>query len=189
MVNDKYIKAITSQHKNQSNFISWLTYSLNKVEAVYSILQSFTEDFDIDTAIGAQLDIIGVIIGRSRSLDFQPTDGSSPVLDDDTYRMVLKAKTLQNQWNGRIDTMYKMWNDIFPDLNLLYITDYQDMTMKATIVGVSDLLQINLIENGYILPKPQGVTIIYEFAEIVQNNIFFGVAVQEGTFERIYQIA
>ena len=187
MANDKYIQIITSEHIDKPNFISWLTAGLDKGEGIYSLLCGMDTEFDIDSAVGIQLDTLGTIVGISRNLDFQPTDGSSPILDDDTYRVVLKAKILKNLWDGTIPAMLAIWGNIFSDFDL-YITDNQDMSMKAMVVGVSSPLELNLIENGYFLPKPQGVSISYEFADIINNDMKMGLVVHEGTFETINQV-
>lgn len=186
MANDKYIESITSQHKKQPKFIAWLTQNLDKVEDLYQTLKNSTNSFDIDTAAGTQLDIIGKLVGRSRNLTFQPTDGSEPVLDDDMYREYLKGRILQNQWDGTVEDLKSIFKTIFPDFEL-YLQDNQDMSMKATIIGATNPLRINLIENGYFIPKPFGVSITYEFATNTDLPLIIGIPIHEGTFETYRQ--
>lgn len=181
----KYLDLVTSEHRTKENFIAWLTAALEKTEDAANATSATLEAFDLDNAVGAQLDIIGTVIGRTRYLNFDPVQGT-PKLDDNTYRLILKAKILQNQWGGTIPEIQAIWQTVFPQYGLI-IQDNQDMTMKATVVGTSSALENNLIHNNYIVPKPAGVSIVYEFTEINDLNIYFGFAVQDGTFETIQQ--
>jgi hypothetical protein len=60
-------------------------------------LNTFDAAFDLETAVGFQLDVIGQYVGLSRLLTFQPAGGLSPILDDDMYRILLKAKISKNR--------------------------------------------------------------------------------------------
>lgn len=186
MAIEKYLNLVTSEHRNKPNFIAWLTSALEKVEDAAGAISGITSAFDIDNAEGVQLDAIGEIVGRKRTLEFQPSDGSAPKLSDSAYRMVLKAKVLQNQWDGTIPGVHSIWKTVFPQYDLI-IEDNQNMTMKVTVVGTSTPLQNILIQNHYIVPKPAGVGVIYEFSETANLNLYLGFAVQEGVFETVKQ--
>jgi hypothetical protein len=117
---------------------------------------SVGEQFGLDTAVGAQLDIIGDILGRSRELPFQPEYNASPVLNDDVYRLMLYSKILQNQWDGTIPGMYSAWERLFPEVSLRLI-DNQDMSMVAVIGGdLPDYVKA-IFMTGFVVPKPAGV--------------------------------
>lgn len=98
----KYVDNITSQHRDKPKFISWLTKSLTILDHAYQGTKSIDINFDLDNAIGRQLDSLGIMIGRSRTLTFQPMHGRDPVLDDETYRLVLKTKVDINMWERTI---------------------------------------------------------------------------------------
>lgn len=165
---DNYLDLITSEYRNSPNFISWLDSALSIVNSSKLTTDQINAAFDIDYAVGAQLDILGELIGRTRALTFQPSDGSNPILDDDTYRLMLKAKISQNQWDGTIPAVYDLWNNIFPFL-YMEVYDNQDMTMEVIIVGIPTLLQKELVLNGYIVPKPEGVRVNYN---VISKPIF-----------------
>lgn len=156
-----YLNLITSEHRSQPNFTAWLSAALQKVDDGMTMTNSIPSSFDVDSAVGVQLDVLGTIVGRGRVLNFQPADGSSPVLDDTHYRLAIKAKIAQNQWDGTTPQIYDIWNALFPN-DTLQIVDNQNMTMKALIGGQLDLLSIEMLAQGYIIPKPQtvGLTII-----------------------------
>ncbi|CQR71692.1 hypothetical protein SOV_04880 [Sporomusa ovata DSM 2662] len=160
MAIDTYLNLVTSQYRDSPNFINWLTTALQKGEDITELLSQFESKFDIDTAVGKQLDTLGELIGRSRKLTFQPSNGVSPILDDEPYRTVLKAKIAINQWDGTIPGVYEYWNVLFPQL-YLEIYDNQDMTMDIIVVGLSSTLLQQLLQNGYLTPKPEGVRVNY----------------------------
>lgn len=166
---DYYLKLITSEYQNSPKFLQLVTNSLNKSFDIENIALVFDSDFDIDNAIGNQLEILGAILGQGRTVNFNPTDGSSSELSDDNYRNVLKAKILINQWDGVISSLLSNWKIIFPDITIIVI-DNQDMTMDIIIGGTISSILKDLILNGYIVPKPQGVGINYTFG----STPFFG---------------
>jgi hypothetical protein len=86
----------------------------------------------------------------------------SPILGDENYRMVLKAKIIENQWKGTKQEIYDFWDQFFP-ANPILILDNQDMTMDIIIYGMAPGIQQDLVRNGYIVPKPAGVGINYNF--------------------------
>lgn len=184
MAIDSYISSITSEHRDKPNFIAWLSSSLNIVDGVYNLLLDMDSNFDIDNAIGIQLDMLGTIIGRSRTLNFQPLNGSDPVLNDAYYRLVLKAKIAMNNWDGTIPQIYEIWDNIFTDIQL-QLADKQDMSFTAYILGYVDQVRQSLIQAGYIVPKPEGVHINYVGKSPVPFGVYSGMIVSSSAFETI----
>ncbi|MDU4846127.1 DUF2612 domain-containing protein [Clostridium sp.] len=160
MAVDKYLNNTTSQHRDKPKFIAWLSSSLNIIDHAYIMTKNMDNDFDLDNAIGKQLDILGQSIGRKRTLTFQPLNGHNPVLDDETYKLVLKAKVAMNMWDGKIESAYEIWSNIFDDIGL-QLQDNQDMSLTAYITGYVNQIRQDLIQHGYIVPKPEGVRINY----------------------------
>ena len=160
MAIDKYLDNITSQHRDKPKYIAWLSSCLNIIDHAYIMTKNMDNDFDLDNAIGKQLDILGQIIGRKRTLTFQPLNGHNPVLDDETYKLALKAKVAMNMWDGKIESAYEIWNNIFDDIGL-QLQDNQDMSLTAYVTGYVNQIRQDLIQHGYIVPKPEGVRINY----------------------------
>lgn len=179
MAIDKYLDNITSQHRDKPKFISWLSKQLTLADHAYIAIKSIDDNFDLDYAIGKQLDVLGEIIGRKRTLTFQPLNGFNPVLDDDYYRLVLKTKVAMNNWDGTVPEMYKIWDNIFGNDNDLdlQLEDNQDMSFNAYITGYVDQIQQDLIQHGYIVPKPEGVRINYIGRSKIDFNLYHGMAV------------
>jgi hypothetical protein len=154
-----YIALITHQYQNSSKFLAWLAACLQPLQDAAHCLDHMWYDFDLDNAVGIQLDTLGLISGVSRTVGFQPSNSVSPILDDPTYRILLKSKILLNQWNGQIQTIEAAWGNIFPGGHI-YIQDNGDMSITITTSGGITSIQNDLITNDYIIPKPEGVFII-----------------------------
>lgn len=176
MTIDKYKDLITSQHKTRPKFMGWLSDALTLVDNNIAAANSLPGSFDVDAASGVQLDVIGQIVGQSRALDFQPAGGEPPVLDDDNYRTVLKAKIAQNQWDGTIPKIYDLWNAVFPNIQL-NIVDNQNMTMSAVINGPFDDVITELVTGGYIIPKPAGVSLTIIEVTPISGDFYAGAVV------------
>lgn len=156
---DGYRRLLTSEYKTRPRLTSWLLWLLSEGLTYKNTVQEFLDAFNLDTAEGVQLDIIGRIVGVDRLLSFHPVSGDSPLMNDSTYRMVIKAKIIQNTWKGTLDDLYEAWAVLFPEVRYFQIQDLQDMTYNVVIMGAFTPLERELIANGYIIPKPEGVRI------------------------------
>jgi hypothetical protein len=142
-------------------FNAWLAAVLSIANDISNCLNSITAAFDLSSAVGVQLDILGQIIGISRTVNFQPSDSVSPILDDATYRILLLATIAQNRWDGTIGSLYPIWAELFPS-GRITIIDHQDMTATILVTGAFTSITQDLITNGLIVPRPQAVE--YNFA-------------------------
>jgi len=131
---------------------------LRNTSAVEKTAEDIISAFDVDNAVGPQLDILGRIVGVGRVLKFQPSE-DSPVMDDETYRLVIKAAIIKNQWKGNAASLKEAWMNLYPDTVIFEIQDLQDMSFNIVVSGEFTTLQREIITNGYILPKPEGVRI------------------------------
>ena len=155
---------------------TFLALCLQLFQDVNACLLSFPSAFDLTTAVGVQLDMLGSIVGANRTVGFQPSNGISPVLDDATYRIYMQAKIAFNQWNGKITGMQAIWQSLFPGGKIV-IADQQNMTANIIMTGSFTSIIIDLIENGYIVPRPETVLYNYIFAELP----LFGFDLGNGT--------
>lgn len=169
-----YLSRITSQHKVQPKFMGLVQARLEPFSDLFDLLEEINKSFDLDTATGQQLDTIGEYIGVKRLLDFQP-EYADAVLTDPYYRMLLKGRVNLNNWDGSISGMKKIWEDIFPGYDI-QIVDNQDMTMEVRIIGLQALFENELVQHGYISPKPMGVDVGYTVVMSIKVNtgLFLG---------------
>ena len=145
--------------------IGWLADNLQLFQDVLACANGFDANLDLSQAVGAQLDVLGVILGQPRTVSFQPSDSVSPVLDDATYRLLLQATVYRNHWNGLLQSLRTIWNNLFPSGVLLF-TDNQNMTVNFYIAAPFTSIIQDLISNSLIIPRPQGVLYAYSFAEL-----------------------
>ena len=80
-------------------------------------------------------------------------------LDDDAFRLIVKARIIQNTWKGTLPELYELWQGVFPHSKPIQIQDLQDMSYNIVLQGDYSTLEKELILNGYIIPKPEGVRI------------------------------
>lgn len=157
-----YLGLITSEYQGSSKFMAFLQSFLRKLDDVSQCRLLMEVLLDLDNATGVLLDSIGTIVGASRTLPFQPSGGISPVLDDTTYRVYIKARIAWNQWNGTILGMQAIWQSLFPS-GTIVIADQQNMTADIIITGAFTSILQQMITNGLIVPRPEGVLYNYVF--------------------------
>lgn len=162
-----YLNLLTHQYRNTSpKSQAWLRFMLQKFDDVTTCMVSMDLlVLDIDNATGAQLDQIGSILNVSRTVDFQPSNGVSPVLDDATYKILILATIAQAHWNGRIDALYPIWTTLFPEGQIV-IENNQNMTATIVMTGNFSSIVQDLIKNDYIVPRPAGVEYTYDFGTL-----------------------
>lgn len=154
-----YLQIITSQHRDKQKFISFLTIFLEKIQDIEYCLSSFIDEFSLETARGKQQDILGEILNLNRRL-FVPIDGSTGELDDATYYELLAGKVVRNSWDGSLYNLLDLWYTLFP-ISEITITDNQNMVVDVTLYFSVTNFQLQLLQNGLLLPKPVGVKINY----------------------------
>lgn len=171
-----YLKLLTSEYNEATPFQQWMLAVLNIAQDISNCLVQIESAFDLDFAIGVQLDVLGAIAGVSRTVPFQPSGGVSPILDDTTYRLLIKATIANNQWDGRIGSMYPIWAELFPGGHIT-IQDNQNMTANIIVTGTFTSIIQDLITHDMVVPRPQAVQYFY----FIGGLPFFGFDL-ENTF-------
>jgi len=173
-----YQGLLTSQYVNSPKLTKLLYVLLKKFDDVSQCLVKMDTSLDLDSAEGAQLDMLGTCVGAARALPFQPSYSVSPILDDTSYRVYIKAKIAQNQWDGTIGSLYAIWAYLFPTVKII-IADNQNMTATLHIMGLPSTILIDMIcgyavsgattgtvQNGLIVPRPEGVEYLFDLGEL-----------------------
>jgi hypothetical protein len=169
-----YQNLLTSEYKTVPKFNQWLLAVLSIANDITNCLQTITSSFDLDTATGVQLDILGVIVGVSRIVSFQPSGGISPILTDSVYRILLKATIANNEWDGKIGSLYGIWGYLFIG-GTIVIQDNQNMTANIFLTGTFSSIIQDLVSNGLIVPRPETVQYTYNFGDLP----FFGFDLED----------
>jgi hypothetical protein len=172
-----YSGLLTHQYTlpNSPKLNALLYVLLKKFDDVSQVLVQMDTALDLDAAVGAQLDMLGETVGAFRTVNFQPTGGVSPVLDDATFRILIKAKIAQNQWDGTLPSLYPIWARLFP-AGQIVIIDNQNMSATITLTGAFTSILQDLITHGYIVPRPEGVNYTFVFGSLP----FFGFGSSPG---------
>ena len=178
-----YTDLVTSEHADKPKFMQMLATVTQPFVDQQATSASFVESYDLDVAVGAQLDVCGLWIGLSRIIKIPLTGTyfsldvlglgldeanwyvtgnatfSSVTLDDDAYRRLLKAKALANRWDGSAAGAYDVLAVYFSGLpNYCIIHDYQNMTMAIEVVGPAPDIPTQAILNQDLLGlRPEGV--------------------------------
>ena len=172
-----YLNTITSQHRTQPRFIAMLSALLAPADDVQALLNLWNFIFDVDEAEGDALDKIGERVGCARTMDLLKKDSPTVELTDDYYRVCIKVRILNNQWNGRIIDLMANFRTMFPDYTLT-VHDRQDMSMRVIVEGIQDDLLMRLLVAGHLLPKPEGVRmeIVIRIVRDDASTIYTGIA-------------
>lgn len=194
-----YTALITSEHRDLPRFSAVRGALLQPLVDQMNVLESIPGKFDLDNAVGVQLDDVGLWVGVSRKIrtpltgiyfsfdvaglgfdqgiwkgPFDPDTGLT-VLDDDTYRLVIRAKIGANHWDGTLASSAAILNSIFGADTHVFIEDHQDMSMTIGISGkVPSAVFLALLAGGYIPLKPEGVRVNYTIVTTVDGAPLFG---------------
>lgn len=140
------------------------------IEAVVSLIpddliQEVTNGFDIETAVGKQLDILGEYIGVDR---YYTEDGEIKVLDDEDYRIILKLKAISNTSNLSHKSLDESLYDFFK--NSVRMDSDGNMEMTYFVPKNKTPIILAAIQKE-VLPRPMGVRCSYI---IEYDKKFFG---------------
>lgn len=196
MILNDYLNLVTSEFREQPKFIAMITSDVSLPIRVQDLLTSMIPIFDVDVAVGDQLDIIGKWVGVSRNISIPvsgvyfswdsvyttgweygiwqgPTQPAEiTVLPDDVYRTLIKAKIAANRWDGTTDGAYAIWDAVFPTVTIL-IQDNQNMSYDLALVGgIIDSLTLALLTGGYIPLKPEGVKVNVYYVSVDTGPAF-----------------
>lgn len=200
---DTYLALITSYHRGKPKFAAMIKALVEPIVAAQGFIAHLPTDFDLDHAIGVQLDVVGEWVGRTRfvrvpianawfSFDhdmrgfdqgvwYQPqydTPAGITRLDDETYRTLLRAKIAANNWDGTLPSAKAALEILFPNGETsIIVIDNQDMTITFGVSGViPSALFIALLSDGYLPLKPEGVRADYRITTV--SGPLFGFDVE-----------
>jgi len=193
----EYINLLIKQYWEKPKAAAEIEMKTSSWRRSFVWLSSFENAFDLDSATGDRLDIIGRIVGigraipyavpkiafgfdenpNSRGFDdlFSPLNDRAPfqdlfesestelVLDDNAYRLFIRAKIKKN-----ISSPYLVSDDSLSIQDavinifggLAYVTDNYDMTLTLHVSSVFSSSKLDALLKMSLIPKPQGVRYI-----------------------------
>ena len=152
------------------------------------------ESFDLDKAVGAQLDAVGARIGLARGLPvaipdvffaLDDVDGigldlgvwltkldtttTLVTMGDNVYRMALKAKVQLNHYDGTLETITTVLRELFQAFNcenaFIDVIDNQDMTFIINVVKAdTNPILLALLQSRFLDVVAAGVGAKFEDA-------------------------
>lgn len=191
-----YSDLITSEHAGAARFLASVGVSVQPSIDLQAVLAAMPAGFDLDSALGVQLDAVGAWVGIGRTVKtflsgvyfawgtsgvgwgegvwkgpFDPDQGLT-TLGDDHYRLLLRATIALNYWDGTMAPAVAAIAPLFPD-NDVYIQDNQDMTIWVAVSGpVVDPVSAALLTGGYLALRATTVGIRYFFPSTSDSPVF-----------------
>ncbi len=133
-----YLAKVPPEHATDGNFMAELSAVLQPFVDAQAFLASIPAAFDLDTAIGVQLDAVGAWAGVSRKIPIPVNnpwfaldtagrgadqgwwkgeyDGAALTsLDDETYRRLIRARIIANNADGTLASVQAALAEFFGD--------------------------------------------------------------------------
>lgn len=134
---DDYLRRLSAYYRSKPKFNATVAALCGASVGLQELYGAMPAAFDLDLAVGVQLDAVGRWVGLDRKVrtpisnvyfshdidglgfdqgvwqgPFDPDSGLTE-LDDDTYRLLLRAKIGANHWDGTLEASAAILNDIF----------------------------------------------------------------------------
>ncbi|EKT4495765.1 DUF2612 domain-containing protein [Pseudomonas putida] len=173
---------IYAQYRDKPKAVDWYSIARKLGGSLEDAAEAVRKSYDIDTAVGEQLNVIGRIVVAPRSFVgsipmnpalFDLTDGDEfgddgamfsaltidqdGQLSDDLYRLVIKAKIVKNNGDATIENILDGMNFLLPNAQVLRVTDGEDMSFSIEFYGQITNLERFALLNAGLVPKPQAV--------------------------------
>jgi hypothetical protein len=175
---------IYAQYRTKPKAVAWYNITRSLAAQLADATQAIRVMYEIDTAEGEQLDILGriVVIPRNfiQPVPMTPPQFASPAnspgefgddtamfstlssdsdeqMTDDLYRLIIKSKIIKNNSDATTESILYGMNFLLPNAEVLRITDGEDMSFTVEFYGNISPLERYAVLNAQLVPKPQGV--------------------------------
>ena len=156
-----YLNLIPPMNREKPRFISFLSAILSQVSDLDDLRLEMLSAFSLSTAEGTQLDILGRLAGVSRELPFEPASGSRSLADED-FRLLIRARILQDHWDGSNAGLITILHTLFPDSDVA-VSDEQDMNIKITAPASLSAIRKEMLEAGLLIPSVPGIQLTIQY--------------------------
>lgn len=172
-----WLSKVPPLHANRPKFMAELAMLLQPLVDNRNLIEAMPSYFDIDQAIGVQLDAVGLWEGRVRNIPIpiqscffslgDPVRGfgkgiwynpsinpgvTYSSLDDDSFRSLLKAKAIANRWDGTVEMAQQVLDVFIPPGNgtFTFVQDNGLGTSNSSIGGMSGSSGVTIGISGSI---------------------------------------
>lgn len=180
-----YWQTVISQYANAPILTQLITNFFQYIDPTINLDAFFDNIWNIDSAQGIGLDIWGRIVGVIRQVNVPGTityfgfneagvgsftgfnqsqfySGSSSTnvfnLSDSAFRTLIFAKALANISDGSIKSINQLLLNLFPGRGNCYVVDGRNMTMQYKFNFVLSAVELVILQQSGVLPKPVGVS-------------------------------
>lgn len=192
---DDYLGLITPRHAGKAKFRASLAAIVGPLADAQAVTLGLPDKFDLDVAVGVQLDAVGVRVGVKRDIKtpiagvyfslgvdgvgfgqgywrgkYDPLAGLTK-LPDEFYRTYIRATVALNHWDSTLQAAVLAIRGLFPS-NTIYVQDNQDMSMSLAIGGAVDTISAALLTGNYLALKPSSVRLKYYFPSLSPTPVF-----------------
>ena len=166
-VTQYYADLLIAQYSSKTKAVDTIKLTADKL-IDNEVIKAIQDGFNINTAVGNQLDIIGKIVGTSRYITDAAAGGTAIKLSDDEFRFLLKLKIIRNYSNNSFKSMDDSIQKFFESgliasyglMNIVYFANTS--IFNIAIKGASKDL----------LPRPMGVNIVGIIKTDVDTSLF-----------------
>lgn len=156
------ISDLPEQFKGKERIEALLTVVGRQLDEVAKFYDDLNNNRSLSNSVGAQLDMIGSILGLTRAEAGELIADVDTVLDDDTYRHILGYKSMLNFGNS---TYYDIVRGIRQFYNVYPIKYYESPDEPAAFTLEISADENSLVMLKNILPvKAAGVLTYYQFS-------------------------
>lgn len=168
---DYYADLLILQYKTQPNARATISALTDKVISD-GILLDVINGFNLLTAKGKQLDILGKYIGLPRAVKVEIGSSSTIVLTDEQYRILLQLKLVCNTSFSATSQIRDAIYQIFP--NDIRVFDNRTMEIEYQLSTLfNDLVNVIIAEELLPLPMGLGYNIVV-VPDLLQLYGFYG---------------
>ena len=185
---DYFTGLVTTEHQDKPKYIQTVSLSTQGYADQIALCSQAYDLYDLDDAVGAQLDAVGLWIGFSRfvalnvdiyfswdragvgwdqGIWWEVGDPEQVVtqLSDAQYRKLLRLKIACNHFDGTLPSAIKIIGMAVADDNCTVTATEGNMSVVFTIKGIISSIMRAAIEGGYLPLKPAGINVTYQFSE------------------------
>lgn len=168
-----------AQYADKPKTVEWLNITPSMADSLFNASDNVRMSYYIDTAVGAQLDVIGRVVVIDRSYEsqivFTPDarfgatrfgglsarfnnrgETVSNEVSDAIYRVLIRAKIAKNNSDATLDGIVKSLSYI-TNSNPITVVDNEDMTFSVSFGTELTSIERFVFDTFDVVPRPQGV--------------------------------
>lgn len=174
---------VYAQYKDKPKAVKWFDIIPTVADDITNVYQDVRTSYDIDAAVGEQLNVIGRIVVLDRSYESKVIYGINTYFGADTlasqfggagaqfnapgttitqevsdaiFRVLIRAKIAKNNSDSTLDGIVKALSYITSSSNIQVI-DNEDMTFSVSFGSELNDVERFVFDTFDVTPRPQGV--------------------------------